>query len=59
MQTYSEFRPSAFDSHIELEDRENWIVLPLAQTRDSDVLAYNHTDRELVQFGILVEVMHV
>lgn len=35
MSTYSEFKPTVFDNHIEIEDRENWLVAPVSQTRDS------------------------
>ena len=32
---YSEFKPTQFDSHIAIEDREDWIVVPVTQHRDS------------------------
>lgn len=36
---YSEFRPTQFDSHINIDDeeetRENWIVIPVSRNRDS------------------------
>lgn len=32
---YSEFRPTQFDPHFTLEDREDWFVAPWSQTRDS------------------------
>jgi len=35
---YRDFRPTGFDSHIELEDREDWILAPAMQTRDSGAL---------------------
>jgi len=35
MQTYKEFKPTQFDNHIEVEDREHWLVVPVSQTRDS------------------------
>lgn len=38
MQRYGDFRPTAFDSHIELDEREDWLVLPVSQTRDSGPL---------------------
>ena len=41
MKTYKEFRPTGFDSHIEIqgdEDRESWLVLPCGRNRDSDCL---------------------
>jgi hypothetical protein len=36
---YSKFRPSSFDSHIEIKDRETWLVFQEAHNRDSDALA--------------------
>lgn len=36
MQTYRDFRPTKFDSHIPLEDREDWLVVPVARNRDSE-----------------------
>jgi len=39
MKTYSEFRPSQFDTKgLGLEDRQDWLVASVAQNRDSDVL---------------------
>lgn len=35
MSTYSEHIPTAFDSHIEIEDREQWLVAPVSITRDT------------------------
>lgn len=35
MKTYAEHRPTAFDGHLPLDDREDWLVLPLSRTRDS------------------------
>lgn len=37
MQTYKDFRPSSFDTHINFDDdRENWLVGPCSHNRDSD-----------------------
>lgn len=40
--TYAEFRPTAFDHHINIDDaeesREHWYVAPASQTRDSGAL---------------------
>lgn len=39
MKTYSEFRPTSFDSKgLGLEDRQDWLVAPVSHTRDSGVL---------------------
>lgn len=40
MQKYKDFRPTAFDAKgLGLEDRQNWLVLGVSVTRDSDELA--------------------
>lgn len=38
METYGSFRPTQFDSHIELDRREHWLVLPVSRHRDSGCL---------------------
>jgi len=38
MRTYGGHRPTGFDSHIPLEDREQWLIVPVSQTRDSGAL---------------------
>lgn len=35
MITYREFKPTGFDSHIQIEDREDWIVAPIQRNRDT------------------------
>ena len=40
--TYAGFRPTSFDRHIELEDREFWCVMPVSQNRDSDCLTQSN-----------------
>ena len=36
IQRYSEFRPTSFDvPGLSLDDRQNWLVVPVSQTRDS------------------------
>jgi hypothetical protein len=37
MKRYKEFKPTAFDRHIELEDRNDWFVL-CGRNRDSEPL---------------------
>ena len=37
-ETYGCFKPTEFDSHIEMEDREHWQRMPVIQTRDSGPL---------------------
>ena len=39
MQTYAQYQPTGFDAKgLGLEDRQDWLVLPLIQTRDSGPL---------------------
>lgn len=42
MRKYKDYCPTQFDSHIELKDREDWLVLDLGQTRDSNCLSYSN-----------------
>jgi len=35
MKTYAEHVPTPFDHHLALEDREDWLLVPVSQTRDS------------------------
>jgi hypothetical protein len=35
---YGKFKPTAFDHHVEVDDRENWLVVPCAHNRDSEPL---------------------
>lgn len=39
MKTYKEFRPTQFDSHCFVDERENWFVAPVSRNRDSDALS--------------------
>lgn len=39
MKTYSEFRPTGFDCKgLGLEDRQDWLVVPVGTNRDADIL---------------------
>jgi hypothetical protein len=43
LQRYGDFRPTQFDSRgLGLEDRQDWTVAPVSQTRDSDTLAQSN-----------------
>jgi hypothetical protein len=33
---YSEFKPTGFDNHIQIEDRENWHIMPISINRDTE-----------------------
>ena len=35
---YSKHRPTQYDRHLPLEDREHWLVFPVSRTRDSNPL---------------------
>jgi hypothetical protein len=48
---YSEFRPTPHDGHIEMDDREHWFVMPVSQTRDSDILTKSNFDAFLKELG--------
>lgn len=55
MQTYAQFKPTQFDSHILLDDREDWIVGPVIRTRDSGPLAESNFASALELLGGEVE----
>lgn len=38
METYNKFSPTPLDGHITVDDQENWLVVPVSQTRDSETL---------------------
>jgi hypothetical protein len=43
MKKYSEFSPTKYDRHINFEEsREDWLVLDVTQTRDSEVLSQSN-----------------
>lgn len=45
--TYSAFRPTQFDNHITLPDREDWLVAPVSRNRDSGVLTESNWEAQL------------
>lgn len=51
MRTYSSHRPTTFDSHIELEDREDWFLAPVSLTRDSGPLEESNFAVVLADLG--------
>jgi len=54
MEPYCKFRPTQLDSHIPLEDREDWLVAPLIVTRDTeDKRVLNNWDRTRGKLKIL------
>lgn len=66
MKTYSQFRPTQFDSHINLdrqldgeETRENWLVAPVSRTRDSGALDQSNFESALQSLGGESETVEV
>ena len=52
MKSYSEFRPTQFDSTgLGLDDQQNWLVAPVSQTRDSEALNRANFDATLRELG--------
>lgn len=51
MATYSAHRPTAFDQHIQLENREHWLVIPVSQDRDSECLDQSNFRTALKMLG--------
>jgi len=44
MKKYSSFKPTQFDSHYYVENREDWFIAPLTHNRDSDILTESNWD---------------
>ena len=52
MQTYSEFRPTSFDSAgAFLHDQQAWLVVPVSRTRDSGPFAESNFETALEMLG--------
>jgi len=51
METYREYAPTCFDRHLQIDDRENWIVCPVSQTRDSSALEISNFRIVLADMG--------
>lgn len=52
MQTYSEFQPTGFDSKgLGLPNKQKWLVLPVMQTRDSELLERCNFESALKTLG--------
>lgn len=56
---YSEYQPTQFDHHIRIEGRENWILAPVSQTRDSGILARANFQAVLEDLGGESETLEV
>jgi hypothetical protein len=48
---YGDFRPTGFDQHIALDDREDWIVVPCMRIRDSGTLDESNFASALESLG--------
>lgn len=60
MQTYAEYRPTGFDAAgLALPDRQDWIVCPLIQTRDSECLEISNFAAALKMLGGECETVEV
>ena len=51
MQKYAGHRPTSFDSHISLDSREDWLVVPCSRTRDSGCLDESNFHTALALLG--------
>jgi hypothetical protein len=52
MKTYRQFQPTGFDSRgLGLPDRQEWLVLPCARSRDSDCLTESNFHSALKSLG--------
>jgi hypothetical protein len=51
MQKFSEFRPTRYDSHITVEGKEDWLVLPCTRNRDSECLDESNFHTALQELG--------
>ena len=52
MDTYGEFRPTAFDPKgLGLQEKQDWMVLPTHQTRDSEHLTKSNFEAALEMLG--------
>lgn len=51
LQRYSEFAPTSWDHHIDVEDIEDWFVAPVFRNRDSGVLENSNWDVVLDDLG--------
>ena len=56
---YRDHTPTAFDHHCPLEDRENWLLAPVSQTRDSDPLNRSNFEVVLAALGGESETLEV
>ncbi len=48
---YGEFRPTPFDCHIGLDEREHWAVAPVGRNRDSGCLDNSNFDQFIEGLG--------
>lgn len=53
---YRKFTPCAYDRHIPIAERENWLVAPVTRHRDSDVLTEANWESQLEFFSSFLHV---
>jgi hypothetical protein len=49
---YSEFKPTVFDNHIDIPEREHWLVVPVSRNRDSGPFSASNFSVAASMFGI-------
>lgn len=59
MITYANFRPTTLDSHLGLEGREHWYVVPCARNRDSDTWEMSNFETALTMLGEESETVEI
>jgi len=56
---YGEHRPTGFDQHIEVDGREDWYLMPVSRTRDSECLENSNFIAFLLELGGESETVEV
>ena len=51
METYASFKPTQFDLHYHVNNRENWLLAPVSKNRDSDCLARSNWQSFIAMLG--------
>lgn len=59
VETYFKFRPTGYDSHITIKEREDWLVLSCSRNRDSDCLEESNFAVALERLGGESETVEV
>jgi hypothetical protein len=56
---YGEHSPTSFDNHIEVDGREDWYLMPVSRTRDSEILDNSNFIAFLKEMGGESETVEV